>query len=576
MNKCKICGTETTNKQYCSMKCRDVGRHNNSWIHGKCKTCGTEIVYRKCKPKKFCSTQCASQDADIRVARSLSNRGKCINVEKIKATNRRKYGVDWTFQADVVKAKIQESNLQRFGVQYPTQSPEIIAKQKTTMLQKYGGYPMESSSSLHASTVATTIQRYGTENATQNANVRSRTRETNLKRYGVDTPLRDTEKMKLAMLNKYGVSNISKTPENKAKVASSHKNDFLDRLFNGDRIGSLVSPMFLASDYIDSGWSNEYPFKCNTCGMEFSDNLYSGHVPICPQCFPRIKSIGQKEVVDFISSLGFDVETDNRTVLDGLEIDIYIPEKHIGIEFDGVFWHSEISGNKDRKYHVNKTEACSGKGVKLLHIFDQEWNEKKPIIQSILRATFGKTPNRIYARKCEVRTVKNDECQAFLRENHIQGSDRSGVRLGLWYAGNLVAVMTFCKSRYDKSVQYEMSRFCCKLNTRIVGSASKLFSHFIRDYKPTSVVSYSDRRLFTGETYPAIGMLFCENTSPAYFYTKNGSIVGTRMTFQKHKLADILPKFDPHKSEWENMKDNGFDRIWDCGHLKYLWKQPTP
>jgi hypothetical protein len=336
----------------------------------------------------------------------------------------------------------------------------------------------------------------------------------------------------------------------------------------------LVSPMFLASDYIDSGWSNEYPFKCNTCGMEFSDNLYSGHVPICPQCFPRIKSIGQKEVADFIRSLGFNVIVDDRAILNGLEVDLYVPEKNVGIEFNGVFWHSEISGNKDRKYHVGKTEECRNRGVKLLHIFDQEWNEKKSIIQSILRATLGKTSNRIYARKCEVRTVKNDECQTFLHENHIQGSDRSSIRLGLWYEETLVAIMTFCKSRYDKSVQYEMSRFCCKLNTRVVGSASKLFSHFVKNYNPASVVSYSDRRLFTGETYPAIGMLFCENTPAAYFYTKNGSIVGTRMTFQKHKLVDILPKFDPRKSEWENMKDNGFDRIWDCGHLKYLWKQP--
>lgn len=572
MNKCKICGTETTNKQYCSMKCRDVGRYNNSWIHGKCKTCGTEIVYRKCKPKKFCSTRCASQDADIRLARSLSNRGKCINVEKIKATNRRKYGVDWTFQADVVKSKIQESNLQRFGVQYPTQSPEIIAKQKTTMLQKYGGYPMESSSSLHASTVATTIQRYGTENAMQNANVRSRTRETNLKRYGVDTPLRDTEKMKLAMLNKYGVSNISKTPENKAKVASSHKNDFLDRLFNGDRIGSLVSPMFLASDYIDSGWSNEYPFKCNTCGMEFSDNLYSGHVPICPQCFPRIKSIGQKEVADFIKSLGFNVAVDDRTILNGLEVDIYIPEKNIGIEFDGVYWHSEMSGNKDRKYHVGKTDECRKSNVKLMHIFDQEWNEKQPIIKSILRAVLDATENRIYARKCDIREVSNDECQRFLVENHLQGKDRSSVRLGLYYREELVSLMTFCKSRYDKSVEYEMSRFCSKLNVKVVGAASRLFTNFIRRFQPRSIVSYSDRRFFSGETYTTIGMRFAEYTTPAYFYVKDGSIVGTRITFQKHKLKNILPTFDPSLSEWENMKLAGFDRIWDCGHGKYIWE----
>ena len=159
-------------------------------------------------------------------------------------------------------------------------------------------------------------------------------------------------------------------------------------------------------------------------------------------------------------------------------------------------------------------------------------------------------------------------------KNHIQGNDKSKIRIALVNEQEEIqCLMTFCKSRYNKLFQYEMSRFCNKLNTRISGGASKLFSYFIKKYNPISIISYSDKRLFSGKVYSALNMNRGTDSPPSYHYVKEGKIIGSRIMFQKHKLKSIIPIFDEKLTEWENMKANGFDRIWDCGNSKYIWNR---
>jgi hypothetical protein len=134
--------------------------------------------------------------------------------------------------------------------------------------------------------------------------------------------------------------------------------------------------------------------------------------------------------------------------------------------------------------------------------------------------------------------------------------------------------MTFVKSRYDKKYQYELSRYCNILNTNVIGGASKLFNHFIKNYDVNSIVTYSDKRLFTGNLYKQIGMSFVDDTLPGYHYFhKNKGVPIERNHFQKHKLKEKLEKFDINLSEWQNMQINGYDRIWDCGHMKFIWNR---
>jgi hypothetical protein len=133
--------------------------------------------------------------------------------------------------------------------------------------------------------------------------------------------------------------------------------------------------------------------------------------------------------------------------------------------------------------------------------------------------------------------------------------------------------MTFRKtSRFDFSSEWELMRFCNKLNTNIIGGASKLFSHFIQTHSPISIVSYSDRRFFSGNIYATLGFKFIGHTVPSYNYiTSDYKNTRNRMNFQKHRLPDILDNFKPELTEWENMKNNSYDRIWDCGNSKWIF-----
>ena len=264
-----------------------------------------------------------------------------------------------------------------------------------------------------------------------------------------------------------------------------------------------------------------------------------------------------------------------RTILgNGQELDIYIPSYNLAIELNGIFWHSETCG-KDRKYHLNKTEICFNKNIQLIHIIDQEWVLKKDIIKSMLLNKIGKISNKVYARKCEIREIPTDELKVFLNTNHIQGYAHSSINIGLYYNNELVSVMTFGKNRFKKnSNEWEMVRFCNKLNYNIIGGASKLFKHFIKTYNEDNlnIISFSDRRFFSGKLYENLSFKFDKFTSPSYIYWKSSTILN-RMACQKHKLPKLLDKFSIELSEYQNMKNNGYNRLWDCGNSKWIFEK---
>jgi len=159
----------------------------------------------------------------------------------------------------------------------------------------------------------------------------------------------------------------------------------------------------------------------------------------------------------------------------------------------------------------------------------------------------------------------------FLKANHIQGYVNSSKSIGLQYDNRLVAVMTFSSSRFDKSIEWELMRFCVETGVSVVGGASKLFKYFL-DHNTGSIVSYADRSFSQGNLYNKLGFIFKENTKPGYKYLVNGNLE-SRLKFQKHKLKNILPKFNELLTERENMNLNGFYRIYDAGHQKWLYER---
>ncbi len=291
----------------------------------------------------------------------------------------------------------------------------------------------------------------------------------------------------------------------------------------------------------------------------------------CPKCSHSVSS-KEYDLCSFLDINNIQYIQSDRSILTGKELDIYIPSKNIAIEFNGIYWHSEGMG-KNSSYHLNKTKECSNKTIQLLHIFENEWLNpiKQSIWKSIILNKLGNCSCKIFARKCQINEVDNKTASQFLLNNHLQGHTPSSINIGLYYENELVSLMTFGKSRYSKKYQYELIRFCNKINTLVTGGASKIFKYFIRNYNPESLISYADIRYSNGTLYETLRFNRLTNSHPNYFYFHKNNMLKlmSRVQFQKHKLKDKLELFNVELSEYQNMLNNGYDRIWDCGNGVY-------
>ena len=307
-------------------------------------------------------------------------------------------------------------------------------------------------------------------------------------------------------------------------------------------------------------------YKCLHCNTVFKCNRDNPQRIYCNNCISKNKvSSEEKNIYEYIRSIytGTILEND-RTILSGKELDIYIPEKKLAIEYNGSYWHCNYF--KDKKYHLNKTLECREKGIRLIHIFEYEWETKREICRSIISSSLGKYERRLYARACTVRNISFSEYKIFLEENHIQGSINSSLRLGLFYEGELVSVIGFGKSRF-KNGEYELHRFCTKLHTQVLGGFSKLIKHSeVKEF-----ISYVDLSKFDGKGYITTGFKILDYTEPSYVYVRNKEVL-RRMTCQKHKLHKLLENYDENKTEEENMFYNGYVKLYDCGNIKVCWK----
>ena len=323
-----------------------------------------------------------------------------------------------------------------------------------------------------------------------------------------------------------------------------------------------------------NGTNGKITYICPKHGIviqDASNHIHLGHN--CPECNPT-HSTPENELYEFLSSIvGKDnIEKRNRTILNNKhELDLYIPSKKIAIELDGLYWHCEI--NKNKNYHLNKTIECDKKGIHLIHVFEDEWIYKQDIIKSMLLNQLGNTENKIYARNCEIRNVKPNESRIFLNHNHLQGNCNSKIKLGLYYNGELVSLMTFGQSRHfigNKEPKWELQRFCNKLNTNVIGGASKLFNYFIKEYNPENVVSYADRRWSNGKLYDKLGFIKYNESKPNYFYVIENKRV-YRFNLRKRVLVEKYG-CPEHMTEKEFCKQKKWYRIYDCGCLCHIWK----
>lgn len=289
----------------------------------------------------------------------------------------------------------------------------------------------------------------------------------------------------------------------------------------------------------------------------------------CPKCFPSsLISRPQKKLQDYLESKRIKV-VPNYRLSNRKHVDIYLPDHKVGIEINGLYWHSDTKKATD--YHYKKTLQGKKEGIQILHFWDKELHENFDLVTSMVRSKVGKS-KRIYGRQTTVKAITSQRANAFLEDCHLQGKCQAKVSLGLFdTADKLVAVMTFGKPRFSKGYDWELIRFASQRNLTVVGGASKLLSYFEREYKPKSLVSYANLRFSHGNLYKSLGFDYVSRSDPSYFYYNREGVV-SRYQAQKKKQRAFLANFSENRSEYENMLVNGYRRVYDCGNLIYSKK----
>ena len=405
---------------------------------------------------------------------------------------------------------------------------------------------------------ATMLIRYNTLATMNIPDIRKKINNTNKKRYGNSIYVK-TENFKNKRIN----SNSLKV-YNKLRDTLTYAN-ICDKAKSKN-----IIPLFSESEYKGSKkYSIKYQWKCNICNTIFQSYYANGIIPICPNCSAKIKSQKELDLFNYIKNKlpKLNIQHNIKSIIPPLELDIYIPELKLAIEFNGNYWHS--SELKDKYYHINKTNLCKEKGIRLIHIFEWEWDNKKDQILKRIDNAIGIYHKRIYARQCIIKEIKdNNIVKEFLNTHHLQGYINSSINLGLYYKEELVAVMTFGKPRFNKKYEYELLRFATKYH--IIGGASKLFTYFKKHFSFTSIISYQNLNWGYGNLYSILNFKLIDISKPNYIWF-NSDIVYTRYQCQKYKLKNILKdKFNIELSENENMKNNGFVKIHDCGNA--VWE----
>jgi len=482
---------------------------------------------------------------------------------KIKHTMLERYGVDNASKSETIQEKKVQTSISRYGVDSPNRSDIVKNKKKITCLKHFGVDNSLKAKVIRDRIKKTCVEKYGFEYVSKSPMVRERMRNTCLNRYGTTCSVHNPiikQKVEQTCLSRYGSKYYLSSDENRNRVSKN----FAKKLFTEDRLKGLVLPNFRIEEY--KGADIKYSWTCVKCNTVFEDDLDNGKIPRCPICFPPLigTSKSEQEILEYIKSLNIEVENRNRSVLNGRELDIYIPSHNLAIEFNGLFWHSELQG-KDKNYHLNKTLQCQEKEIQLIHIFEDEWIEKPETIKSIIKAKLNLITNKIPARKCQLKEVDNNQAFQFLDNNHLQGYI-NGKHLGLYYNNELVSILTYGKPRFNFKYEIEILRFCNKLDTIVIGSLSKLTKYT----NSKSILTYVDLRYGNGNSYEKIGFKKINQSEPGYFYTKDYQNRESRMKYQKHKLKDKLQIFDPNLTEWQNMQLNNYDRIWDCGNFVFV------
>lgn len=511
--------------------------------------------------------------------------------DRMKKYYQEKYGVSYASQVPEVRAKISQSvsdsykdrgdeikkqkertSLEHYGVTHPFKSEEVKQKRRHTLINKYGS--LENAYKVQTQTFKEhCLQRYGVDNPNKLSEVDAAKRETWLKKYGVSHPM--------------------KCKEIKDKVRNSRIHSYAQTIDDIEARKRYLEFCENPVEYIKNSFDHKpslIEISHSIGGLDCTS--VSQHIPREFHCLlGTYQTSMELEVSDFIKELDSSIKLNvrDRSVISPYELDFYLPEYNVALEINPTYTHNSsipMYGKTevlDKKYHAMKSKRCNDKGIRLFHVFGYEWHCKQDVVKSMIRNMLNKTSNRYYARELTTKYINGTLCESFLNQNHLQGNMYASVRLALTdYDGNVLCVMTFARPRLSmgkvdslKDDVWELSRFCNKLNTTVVGGASKLFKKFVQDYKPSKIISFSDIAHTTGSLYTHLGFTQCGQVSPSYVWVNlRNDTYYTRVSCQKRNLCNLFNDNTldtKNKTEQMIMVEHGYVQVFDSGKIKWQW-----
>jgi hypothetical protein len=517
IHKCDVCGQPKSTPYKLFLKEKNLA-------HPKCKHIKTEQT----NLERY-GTKCSAQAPEIQEKRrqtifkkyGVEHTSQVPEIqEKRRQTVLLRYGVENPYQSPSVKRKIRQTMLSKYGVEHPSQSSEIQEKRRQTVQQRYGVENLQQSTEVQEKSRQTMLKKYGVEYPSQSKEIRKKITQTNMKRLGVENPAQSLsvqQKIKQTTLENYGVENINQLPENRNRLKEwCVKNP--DKIFTSKPELEILE--WVRQYYPDAG--------------KYRDKTY--------------------------------------------EIDIFIPEVDIGIEYNGLYHHQEdvlekrYGNGSGRNYHFNKTRHFESKGIRLIHIFAHEWEERQQQVKSFLLSAIGKNVCKIGARQCDVIWTSDrqdiTEIHQFLKDYHIQGAARNTkYAIKTVYNEEIVAVATFGgHHRNNRSREWVLTRFCTKIGITVQGLLSKISKLASRQLKG-DILSWAHYRISTGNGYQKAGWILDETLRPDYFYHDGRGKAVSKQSRQKRLIG--TPK---EMTEKEHAELDGLTPVYDCGKLRYIYK----
>ena len=276
----------------------------------------------------------------------------------------------------------------------------------------------------------------------------------------------------------------------------------------------------------------------------------------------------ETEIAKFIMSLNIGIIQSDWNTLEKQEIDILVPTHNIGIEVNGLYWHSwhdTMSDSNHTNKHLYKSIKAKEKNIDLIHITDYDWINHQDIIKSIIKSKLG-CNQRIFARNCQLLKVNKNEEREFIDKYHLQGYIPSSNNVGLYHDNELISIMTIGNSRFNVHFKHELLRYCSKSNITVVGGGSKMIKNL-----NTELISYCSRDMSNGSGYIHMGFDLIGESNPGFFWTDGTNII-SRYKAQKQNLKKWLPNYKPELSQSKNMFSNGYRQYWNCGNLVFAYQ----